>query len=110
MQEIRGLCAFGIEVAHPTLPRPNRAANIEAHFAYGFLSSLIRAKRMAPRLCYTIWFSQRTGSTLLTTALEATGVAGKPHEWFYAWLDGQHVMDPAELQMHIWENGSTPNG
>lgn len=65
---------------------------------------------MALRLCYTIWFSQCTGSTLLTTALEATGVVGKPHEWFYRWLDDQHGTDPVEFQMHLWENGSTPNG
>ncbi|BDP41403.1 hypothetical protein DAETH_13720 [Deinococcus aetherius] len=34
-----------------------------------------------PDLCYTIWFSQRTGSTLLCEALGSTGVAGRPAEW-----------------------------
>lgn len=65
---------------------------------------------MPPRRCYTIWFSQRTGSTLLCQALEATGLAGIPNEWFYRWLADQHQHDPAKLQMLLWENGSTPNG
>jgi LPS sulfotransferase NodH len=47
---------------------------------------------MRPGLCYTIWFSQRTGSILLTEALEATGHAGKPHEWL---LDGWLKDDPS---------------
>ena len=38
---------------------------------------------MKPRLSYTIWFSQRTGSTVLCKALESTGIAGKPNEWLY---------------------------
>ena len=36
---------------------------------------------MKPELSYTIWFSQRTGSTLLCQALEATGIAARPREW-----------------------------
>lgn len=39
---------------------------------------------MRPVLSYTIWFSQRTGSTLLCHALESTGVAGRPGEWLTA--------------------------
>lgn len=65
---------------------------------------------MTPRLCYTIWFSQRTGSTLLCKALEATGIAGTPNEWFYKWIRDQDVSDPTELQIRLWESGSTPNG
>lgn len=34
-----------------------------------------------PKKSYTIWFSQRTGSTLLNEALSSTGVAGDPCEW-----------------------------
>jgi trehalose 2-sulfotransferase len=36
---------------------------------------------MIPTQSYTIWFSQRTGSTLLNRALSSTGVAGDPGEW-----------------------------
>ncbi|WP_342799609.1 Stf0 family sulfotransferase [Hyella patelloides] len=36
---------------------------------------------ITPKLSYTIWFSQRTGSTLLCRALESTGIAGNPSEW-----------------------------
>lgn len=68
---------------------------------------------MPPQLSYTIWFSQRTGSTLLARTLEATGVAGRPHEWL--WTDEidpcthYGVADHAELQRHLWRVGSTPN-
>ena len=36
---------------------------------------------MVPIASYTIWFSQRTGSSFLSTELEQTGIAGIPHEW-----------------------------
>jgi LPS sulfotransferase NodH len=65
---------------------------------------------MRPKLSYTIWFTQRTGSTLLCKALEATGVAGNPGEWLYGWLNEQHSNDPAELQRRLWEIGTTSNG
>lgn len=68
---------------------------------------------MKPTRSYTIWFSQRTGSSLLTTALEATGIAGKPHEWFNCiptLLDEFQATSHAELQEKLWMLGSTPNG
>ena len=67
---------------------------------------------MRPNLSYTIWFSQRTGSSLLTTALEKTGVAGIPHEWFNCDPDLLRVFNLPnydELQKHLWQVGSTPN-
>jgi len=65
---------------------------------------------MKPRLSYTIWFSQRTGSTLLCKTLEATQVAGNPGEWLYGWLNDQYSSDPEKLQMRLWEIGTTKNG
>ncbi len=68
---------------------------------------------MKPKLSYTIWFSQRTGSTLLCKALEATGVAGVPNEWFNCkpdLLNEFHLTSHAELQEHLWTVGSTTNG
>lgn len=68
---------------------------------------------MRPRLSYTIWFSQRTGSTLLCKALEATGIAGKPQELFNYkpnLLDHYDVASHSELQEHLWKLGSTANG
>src|SRR5512142_2972957 len=70
---------------------------------------------MKPRLSYTIWFSQRTGSTLLSTALEGTGIAGKPGEWLYApeaadLLQYYGASNYAELQEKFWGLGSTTNG
>ena len=67
---------------------------------------------MKPKISYTIWFSQRTGSTLLTKALEATGVAGKPGEWFNCTPDLRnefHRASYAEIQEHLWTLGSTEN-
>ncbi|HET7142837.1 MAG TPA: Stf0 family sulfotransferase [Anaerolineales bacterium] len=67
---------------------------------------------MKPKLSYTIWFSQRTGSTLLCNALEATGIAGKPNEWLHCkpdLLDEFHQASYAELQDHLWNLGSTMN-
>lgn len=70
---------------------------------------------LKPRVSYTIWFSQRTGSTLLCKALEATGIAGEPEEWLYT-QDGKDLLthygvsDYAALQERLWHLGSTPNG
>lgn len=62
---------------------------------------------MKPRLCYTIWFSQRTGSTLLCKALESTNAAGFPGEWLVH-------LNPEETGMQqiqqIWQSGTTSNG
>jgi len=68
---------------------------------------------MKPNLSYTIWFSQRTGSTLLYKALESTGVAGVPREWFNCQPDlltDFHQTNHAELQDYLYKLGSTPNG
>ena len=68
-----------------------------------------------PKLSYTIWFSQRTGSTLLCRALQSTGVAGKPREtanWHTAsnLLKEYNLNSYAELQQKLWQLGTTPNG
>jgi len=68
---------------------------------------------MRPQSSYTIWFSQRTGSTLLCKAIESTGTAGKPREWFNCppdLLSTYHKVDHAELQEYLWDLGTTDNG
>ncbi len=70
---------------------------------------------MKPWLSYTIWFSQRTGSTLLCKALESTGIAGIPNEWLQnpgeqGLLGHYGVETHAKLRQHLWRLGSTPNG
>ena len=67
---------------------------------------------MKPKLSYTIWFSQRTGSTLLCRALQSTGVAGQPSEWLSTTdlLDKYQLNSYAELQRKLWHYGTTPNG
>ncbi|MGF1589637.1 MAG: Stf0 family sulfotransferase [Pleurocapsa sp.] len=63
---------------------------------------------MKPKLSYTIWFSQRTGSTLLCRALQSTGIAGKPSEWLT--LDKYEFDSYAELQQKLWQLGTSTNG
>ena len=60
---------------------------------------------MRPNLSHTLWFTQRTGSTLLCKALEGTQLAGIPNEW----LGEQQLNDPGELQRRLWEGGCTSN-
>ena len=69
----------------------------------------------SPSKSYIIWFSQRTGSTLLGKALEATNVAGKPGEWLLAadmpdLLERHRVDTPEALRQKLWSLASTPNG
>lgn len=68
---------------------------------------------MKPKLSYTIWFSQRTGSTLLCQALESTGIAGVPREWFNCppdLLTTFKKVDYTELQEYLFKLGTTDNG
>jgi LPS sulfotransferase NodH len=60
-----------------------------------------------PSLSYTIWFSQRTGSTLLCKTLEATGIAGMPGEWLHGELN---IDNAPALQARLFQQGGTPNG
>ncbi|HSL31890.1 MAG TPA: Stf0 family sulfotransferase [Anaerolineales bacterium] len=67
---------------------------------------------MKPTLSYTIWFSQRTGSTLLCKALESIRIAGNPGEWLLNLFKTEYsnaIEDPAQLQQALWKLGSTPN-
>ncbi len=70
---------------------------------------------MRPKLTYTIWFSQRNGSSLLCEGLKSTGIAGKVEEHFHKSPDQRlidlfQVPDYKTLQQKIWENGMTSNG
>lgn len=65
---------------------------------------------MQPKLSYTIWFSQRTGSTLLTHALSSTGVAGSPGEWLHGAFGKTEDMVSKEDIEHMLQAGTSPNG
>ena len=68
---------------------------------------------MTPQLSFTIWFTQRTGSTLLCKSIESTGIAGNPREWFNCkpdLLEFFHQTNHADLQAYLWKLGTTPNG
>jgi LPS sulfotransferase NodH len=60
-----------------------------------------------PKQSYTIWFSQRTGSTLLNNALSSTGVAGNPCEWLT--FRDPNTISKEEIE-GIWKDGTTSNG
>lgn len=62
-----------------------------------------------PKQSYTIWFSQRTGSTLLNYALASTGVAGDPCEWLHYQSKNPATLKREDLEQ-IWQYGTTPNG
>lgn len=62
-----------------------------------------------PKLSYTIWFSQRTGSTLLNNALASTGVAGDPCEWLQFQFNDPSTFKREDLERK-WQYGTTPNG
>ncbi|MBD2864092.1 Stf0 family sulfotransferase [Paenibacillus oceani] len=64
---------------------------------------------MRPTQSYTIWFSQRTGSTLLNYALSSTGVAGDPCEWLHFGHRDPNTMTREDMEQ-IWKEGTTPNG
>ena len=68
---------------------------------------------LPPILSYTIWFSQRTGSTLLCHALESTGLAGHPGEHLQGTVEQLYTRHsargPAELRSRIWKVASTSN-
>lgn len=68
-----------------------------------------------PALCYTIWFSQRVGSTWLCDMLTQLGSAGKPGEYLSfpgteAVFDHYGTTEPAEVLTKIHALGSTSNG
>lgn len=70
---------------------------------------------MKPTVSYTIWFSQRNGSSLLCEGLKATGIAGKPGELLEipratSLLDFYQVNSYPELQNKLWQEGMTTNG
>jgi LPS sulfotransferase NodH len=80
-----------------------RNANSQANPAAGF----DEGKAIKPTKSYTIWFSQRTGSTLLNYALNSTGVAGQPNEWLYG--KDPKTITQANVE-RMWAGGTTENG
>lgn len=68
-----------------------------------------------PTLSYTLWHTQRTGSTWLADVLAGTGIAGRPGE-FLNHDDAAGVFAhygttaPAEVLAAIRREGTTPNG
>ncbi len=72
---------------------------------------------MAPSLTYVICSGPRSGSTLLAKSLEATGLAGRPAEYFDPhaknerfWVDRLGIASDAEYVDKVIKAATTPNG
>ena len=70
---------------------------------------------MTPKQSFIIWFTQRSGSTLLCKSLEDTLVAGKAGEFFTLMgedtlCEKHQVQTYEELKDKIWELGTSSNG
>lgn len=70
---------------------------------------------MKPKISYTIWFSQRNGSTLLCEGLKSTGIAGKPGELLQlpdntTLLEFYQANNYTALQQKLWQEGMSENG
>ena len=71
---------------------------------------------MQPNKSYRIWFTPRTGSSLLCKGLEETNIAGKPGEFFNLIntdsLCKQHQISHnySTLKAKLWEMGMSENG
>jgi LPS sulfotransferase NodH len=70
---------------------------------------------LRPKSCYFICGTPRSGSTLLAEALEATGLAGVPREYFDKefepfWFEKLGIASPGEYFDKILAAGATPNG
>src|SRR5262249_2768240 len=70
-----------------------------------------------PNLTYILCTGLRTGSTLLAQGLQATGVAGRPDEYFdikpgneNAWVKRFGIRDDAEYVDKVIEAATTRNG
>jgi trehalose 2-sulfotransferase len=62
-----------------------------------------------PESSYIVWHTQRTGSTLLCTTLEATGIAGYPNEWPEGRLNDS-AKSVQSIRYALWSEQTTPNG
>jgi LPS sulfotransferase NodH len=88
-----GLREYAVWVLHPPLPE----------------------KPPVCRSSYFVCGTPRCGSWMLCGLLASTGVAGRPHEWF--WRDTEEanrrawgVSDDSEYVARVREAGTTPNG
>lgn len=71
---------------------------------------------MRPQQSYIIWFTQRSGSSLLCKALEQTNIGGKPGELFVLMGEEQSLCEKhqvntyQELKQKLWQMGTSTNG
>ncbi len=67
---------------------------------------------MVPVHSYRIWFTPRTGSTLLCKGLESTAIAGQPGEHFNTDSLIKHYKTDQyhDFKNQLWQLGTSPNG
>src|SRR5919201_3330033 len=102
--------ADGIAIAHHLCV----ATRLE-EFAEWVLRPQLPERPARPRSSYFICGTPRSGSWFLCGLLASTGVAGRPHEWF--WGDPEEanrrawgVSDFSEYVARVRDAGTTPNG
>jgi LPS sulfotransferase NodH len=69
----------------------------------------------APTLCYFVCSNPRSGTSLLCDALKATGLAGRPEEYFWRgdvpfWTERWGVSSEEDYLAAMLREGTTPNG
>jgi len=84
-------------------------------YAAWVLQPQLPERRTAPRSSYFVCGTPRSGSWLLCGLLAGTGVAGRPHEWF--WRDTEEALRRAwgvslfpDYLARVKDAGTTPNG
>lgn len=86
------------------------------NFNLKFLVGVFKIDKMEPQKSYIIWFTQRSGSSLLCKSLEETQLAGRPGELLVlmgeekSLCDKYNVTTYDELKQKLWEIGTSPNG
>ena len=64
---------------------------------------------MRPEKSYSIWFTQRTGSSLLCKALQSTGITGIPRECLGA-PSLENYIKADNISKTVWSEGLSSNG
>ena len=105
----------GMDFTPPRLQKLGNELSEEWAGRYRALKWPPRPPRGTARLSYFICTTPRTGGFLLAEALESTGIAGRPREYFdrvfeQNWCESLAVASNAEYIEKALAAGTTPNG
>jgi LPS sulfotransferase NodH len=105
----------GMRIAPPRLRKLADGVSEEWAARYRALKWPSRPRRGRATRSYFISTGPRTGGFLLAEALESTGIAGRPREYFdpviqAQWCAANAIESDAEYYEHALPAGTTPNG